>query len=174
MTTPNGSPAWTRTATAATYGGHTDKSNYQQQSVCNPRTDVDAGEYIRAAEDLATAVRVSPFAILSLTCNDSGTPAAPTVSFVVQSNGQTTSSYSGDTPPSGFPTCTRNGDGDVTIQWDTLLSDAYGEEAAPNIKAVFPNRIATHTLDDYRTISVVARDTSGNPVADATIGVMVF
>lgn len=128
MTVPNGSPAWTRSADATVYGGHPDKRDYQGQGVVNPQTDISAAEFLRMTADLAAVVRVAPFAVLRIQCDDT-TPNDPTVLSVNQQTGIVSTSYAGMSPPTGFPTAERNGDGDITITWDSDYPDEFGEIA---------------------------------------------
>jgi hypothetical protein len=128
MTTPTGSPAWTGTADATVYGGHPDKRDYQAQGVVNPQTDISAAEFQRLCADLAAIVRVSPFAVLHIECDDT-TPGPPTVTSVRQQTGVAATAYLGDDAPAGFPAVTRNGDGDITITWDASYSDDFGQVA---------------------------------------------
>lgn len=172
MTTPAGSPAWSHTATSGTYGGHANKHDYQQQGVCNPLTDVSAEQFLRLTEDVAALVRASAFGFMELVCDDT-TPDDPTVNFVSQLSGRTIVSYAGDAPPPGFPEATRNSDGNVTIQWPATLDDAYGVAAAPSLLGAIPNRKATITMDDSRTVTVAALNAAGAAEANATIGLWV-
>jgi len=125
MTTPTGDPAWARTSDASTYGGHPEKRNYAGQDSVNPKTDVSAQEFIRLCADVAGLARVAPFAVITLTCNDT-TPAAPTINSARQMNGVSTNGYPGDAAPVGFPAGARVGDGSVTLTWPEEQLDDYG------------------------------------------------
>lgn len=124
-TTPNGYPAWVRSADHTTYGGHADKTNYQSQGVVNPQTDIGAEAFTRLVADLEAIQRTAPWCVLTVTCNDAS-PAAPTITVINQMTGVRTASYSGDAAPSGYPSAARNGNGDVTITWATSYADPYG------------------------------------------------
>lgn len=127
--TPTGSPAWVRTADHTNYGGNTEKRNYQSQGVVNPETDVGAEDFARLAADVAAVARTSPFCVITFLQDDS-TPDDPTVEYVNMMTGIRTTSYDGGTPPSGFPTVTRNGDGDVSITFESNYSDDYAVSGA--------------------------------------------
>jgi hypothetical protein len=129
---PTGSPAWVRNSDHTTYGGNTAKTNWHSQGVTNAQTDVGAEAFCRMVEDLSAVVRTAPFAVLTVKCNDSS-PAAPTILQINQMTGVTLVSYAGNTPPAGYPSGARNGDGDVTITWSTALSDDYGVSGNINI-----------------------------------------
>jgi hypothetical protein len=122
--TPNGDPAWLRTADTTTYGGNLNKTNYQGQGVVNARTDVDATEFVRLTEDLAAVVRTAPLAEITFTSDDTGANN-PTVDVVNLMTGIRATSYAGGTPPAGFPTVARVSDGVVDITFSTTLTDAY-------------------------------------------------
>lgn len=130
---PTGNPSWVRSVGFEDYGGHAQKQNYQSQGVVNPRTDVGAEAFARLTSDLAAAVRTVPFAIITFTCNDSS-PAAPTVHSVLMQTGISLVSYPGASPPSGFPSAARVGDGAVTFTFAETYDDPYGVEAAFGIQ----------------------------------------
>lgn len=179
MTTPTGSPAWTRSAEATVYGGHQNKRDYQAQGVVNPQTDVSAAEFKRLCADLAAVVRVAPFAVVRLSCDDS-TPAEPTVHAVFQQTGTTTTDYSGDNPPEGFPAVTRNGDGDVTIAWDADYKDDYGEIAPIAIRFAQASLLGSaagsvvHEIVDDHTLRLRAFLADGSAAQDAEISIEVW
>lgn len=129
MTTPTGSPTWTRTANHTHFGGHLQKRNYLSKTVINPKTDVDASELIRAANNLAEVCRTAPKCIITFTCDDTGTND-PTVHYVSALFGEYTQDYDGGSPPTGFPSVTRSGDGDVDITFASSYSDAYSVAGA--------------------------------------------
>jgi hypothetical protein len=124
-TTPNGSPAWTRSSDYVTYGGDPSKANYQSQGVVNPRTDVGAEAFARLVADTASVMRTCEFASMTIVCDDV-TPGPPTVQNCRLMTGVTAISYVGDAPPAGFPSVARNGDGDVTVTFDASYTDPYG------------------------------------------------
>ncbi len=125
MTTPLGLPAWSRSADHTYYGGHLQKTNYLNQGTIDPLTDVSAEAICRAAEDLAAIARTAPFCILHYACSDS--PAGPpTISAVNLMTGVETAGYFGDTPPTGFPYGSRNGNGQCSFLFADTYTDAYG------------------------------------------------
>src|SRR6186713_133372 len=127
MTTPNGDPAWVRTSTAETMGGHINKRNYQLVGVVNPETDVDASEFLRLAVDVASNSRVAAFSKLVAQCADSGTPTNPTITSIEQMTAVSTAGYLGDSPSHvSFPLAYRIGDGAFTATWPVTVDDEYG------------------------------------------------
>lgn len=170
---PTGNPAWVRTAAFTTYGGDTNKRNHLSKGVIDPETDVGAEEFSRMVEDLAAAVRVIPFCTIRYTCNDTS-PAAPTVHVVqIQTSSPQLVDYAGDNPPSGMPTLTRNGDGDVTITLSATYADAYGVSGAMVIRAATGGLVGTSAgtlpveLTGDSTARARAFDDAGAAVADA-------
>lgn len=127
--TPTGSPAWTRTAGISQYGGNVDKRNYMGIGPIDALTDWSAEEFCRMTADVVAMVRTSAFAAMTVLCNDTS-PAAPTIEFVCLMTGVRTTSYAGDAAPSGFPSASRNGDGDVTITFASSYADEYGVSAS--------------------------------------------
>lgn len=123
--TPTGGPAWLRTAAFTTYGGHSSKENYLSRGAIDANTDVAAEEFSRMVSDVAATVRTAPFAVIGYLNNDSS-PAAPTVETVYMMTGVRTSSYAGGSPPTGFPSAARNGNGDVTFTFAASYADEYG------------------------------------------------
>jgi len=117
--TPTGNPAWVRSNGHTAYGGNVNKTNYQSVGTINPRTDLSAENLCRIAADLAAVARVSPFAVVTFTCDDT-TPAAPTVSNYYAMAG-------------AAPIATRNGNGDVTFAWSGTYNDDYGVAGRANI-----------------------------------------
>ena len=130
--TPSGSPTWTRTADHTTYGGATDKKNYQSQGAVNARTDVTAEQFVRLAADMSSVVQTADLAVLVVTGNDTAT-SDPTVNSVQMMTGRNVSGYSGGSPPAGFPSVTRIADGHMRITFSTSLTDDYGVSGKVNI-----------------------------------------
>jgi hypothetical protein len=110
--TPTGDPVWVHTSDHTTYGGDTEKQNYQSEGTINPKTDVDAENFSRLVADLEAVGRTAAFASVTYTQDDTGTND-PTV---VDYDGQSGSA----------PTGVRNSDGHVTWTWDASYTDAYG------------------------------------------------
>lgn len=171
---PTGSPAWVRANSHAEYGGHVDKRNWHSQGVINGRTDVGAEAFVRMCADLEALHRVAPFSVLKILCND-GVPAAPTIQVVNQMNGYRSASYAGGSPPSGFPSGARNGNGDVTITWASSYLDPYGVSGAINIRSAIARSIGTAARSEpVELVSAVAvrvrilNSTSGAAVSDPT------
>ena len=127
--TPNGSPAWVRNADHTTYGGNAEKTNYQSRGVINALTDVGAEEFVRMVSDLAAVVRTAPFCVINVTGRDS-TVQDPTVNRVTLQTGATASSYDGGSPPAGFPSVTRVGDGNYLVTFAATYADPYSVSGA--------------------------------------------
>lgn len=122
---PSGSPIWTRTAVHTQYGGDVNKRNLLSVGVVDAQTDVGAEEIARLSADLSALANTSPFAVITYLNNDAS-PAAPTILKVYGQIGVITSSYSGNAPPTGFPSAVRNGNDDVTFTFASSYTDPYG------------------------------------------------
>lgn len=122
---PTGSPAWSRAVSFEDYGGNVDKENYLSEGAINPLTDVDAAAFSRMTSDLAAVVRTAPFLVATYSADDAGT-SDPIVEFVWMMTGRVATPFLGSTPPAGFPTFERTGDGQVTITFDATYADEYG------------------------------------------------
>lgn len=149
-----------RSASHIDYGGDTNKTNWHSQGVTNARTDVGAEAYCRMSEDLSAAARTAPWTVLTVQCDDS-TPAAPTIVAINQMTGVRVASYLGSAPPAGFPSATRNGNGDVSITWATSYTDAYGVAgkihiigATVGIQGITP-LVHAYELDDLNADGLV-------------------
>jgi hypothetical protein len=181
---PTGAPAWVRSSDHTTYGGDQNKTNWHTQGATNPRTDVAAEAFCRLADDLAACMRTAPFCTLTMTCDDA-TPANPSVTVVNQMTGVRVTSYAGGSPPAGFPTCIRNGNGDVTITWATSYTDDYGvagnvhivhhEITAHGSVALIPVGVLTDTNVDGLNEAVRVRifTTAGAAAASPTFSLSV-
>lgn len=123
--TPNGLPAWTRTAGFEQYGGDIDKRNFASRGAINPKTDVGAEAFSRMVGDLAALARTAPFAVMVVVCDDT-TPGPPTVEWCALMTGIRAVSYVGNAPPAGFPSVARNGNGDFTVTFAASYDDPYG------------------------------------------------
>ena len=129
MTIPAGSPAWLRTNDFTTYGGDPNKKNFAARGVVNPRTDVGAEGFSRLASDVAAVMRTAEFCSMRVLVRDTA-PIGATVESCRLMTGATAASYDGATPPPGFPTVTRNGNGDVSVTFDEEYVDEYGVTGA--------------------------------------------
>lgn len=139
---PSGVPPWLRTNSIEHYGGNVDKQNYLSRGAIDALTDVDASQFSRIAADIAALQRVMPFCTLTLLCSDS-VPAAPTIEYVHMQTGFTSSGYLGSSPPTGFPSAERNGNGDVTITFASSYLDPYSVSGAFSISSLLPGLIHT-------------------------------
>lgn len=122
MTTPNGTPAWTRSSDHTYYGGHVSKRNYNDEPIVNPKTDVGADAIMRMAADLAAVSRMAHFA--AMTIQTSTGANAPTVTACQMMTGSISSSYSGTNPPTGFPEVHGVSDG----VWRVKIGGAYQDD----------------------------------------------
>ena len=178
MTTPNGLPAWTRTATHTIYGGHTEKENYLSLGMIDATTDLDAAHIQRLAADLEAVVRTAPMATITLTMNDAGA-AAPTITSVFMMTGVNETSYEGTDAPAGYPTAARVTDGVVTVSLATTYSDPYGvagDYAIGHAKACFQGTVAGDctVTTSGSDITVYAWDATGAAFSDGTISLTVW
>lgn len=130
---PTGLPVWARTRSHTDVGGNTNKRNYLSRGAIDALTDVGAEALCRLAADLEAIGRTAPFATITYLCND-GSPAAPTIECVYGMIGVRTTSYAGGSPPAGFPSAARNGNGDVTFTFASSYNDPYSVAGAFAIK----------------------------------------
>ena len=179
MATPKGSPPWEHTAGIADYGGHTEKHNYLSIGPINPLTDVTAEAIMRMAQDLVCVTNTAAFAELTMQQDDS-TPDDPTVTSARIMTAVATSSYAGDSPPTGFPTCIRQSDGVVRITFSSSYNDAYGVSGDLAIVAVVPSVCGStaayctwESINDY-TIDINTWDAAGAAETDQKITVIVY
>ncbi len=137
--TPEGLPAWTRTAGISQYGGHVDKQNYLSRGVIDPLTDIGAEGYSRLTADLAAAAITAPmFVCTFLNALSGGDPPTIEAAFFMP-YGAITISYVGDDPPPGFPEAGQVGAGQVQFVFESSYVDAYG------VAGSFAPRIAVAT-----------------------------
>ena len=146
---PTGNPAWARSNGHTAYGGNVNKVNYQSVGTINPRTDLSAENICRMAADLAAVARTAPFAVITFTCNDA-VPAAPTISSYYAMAGSS-------------PTGSRNGDGNVTFDWENSYTDDYGISATANIVAA---TVTVHTAPGIAAYACVQLLSSGGTISD--------
>jgi hypothetical protein len=170
MTEIVGSPPWTRTAGAASYGGSTTKTNFQSVGVINAKTDVGAAAINRAAVDIAACVRTAAFAVIRYHCHDS-VPAAPELNVILTQPG-ITEAYAGDYAPTGFPSGARNGDGDCTFTFDASSTDEMGVSGAwaPSgciASGSTDGTAATYTISGQTVRIIVYSLSTGNVVQNA-------
>lgn len=126
---PTGAPPWLRTTSFEHYGGNANKQNYLGRGAIDALTDVAAEEFSRAMSDLAAAVRSAPFMIARVQCNDTS-PAAPTILWIAMMTGVREAGYAGGSPPAGFPSWARNGNGAVTMTLASSYADDYAVAGA--------------------------------------------
>lgn len=122
MTTPNGSPAWVRANDFTTYGGHLSKRNYQDIPIINPKTDVSAEALCRLAADLAAVQRTAFFAALTFSPAD---PSHPSVTNVRLMTGITSTPYTGNAPPTGYPSVAYQSTGYYIVTFATSYADPF-------------------------------------------------
>lgn len=151
--TPAGNPLWLRNATggAATienFGGHLEKQNYLGRRGIDAITDLDAESVARLTADAVAIANTVPIAVVSFECIDTGSyelygvtfpaPHAPWITGVHLCTGVRLVRYLGDRARATLPSATRNGTGDVTIEFPVTMTDAYGVEGALTIAHVKP------------------------------------
>jgi len=175
---PTGVPAWMRANNYASYGGHLNKRNFASRGAINPKTDVGAEAFSRITGDLAAVARTAPFAILQVQCDDV-TPAAPTILYVALMTGVRSVSYLGSSPPTGFPSATRNGNGDFTLTFAASYADPYGvtgatslTQAKATLNGIFAG-LATATIASATEVRVRAFIAAGTAKANALVTVTV-
>ncbi len=139
--TPSGSPPWMRVNSLVHYGGDINKENYLSRDSIDALTDVSASQFSRLAADVAALQRVMPFCTMTFICHDSA-PAAPTVEYVHMQTGNTSVSYEGNAPTTGFPSLARNGNGDVSITFASTYSDPYSVSGSFAITSAIPSLIS--------------------------------
>jgi hypothetical protein len=179
---PTGDPAWVRTSSLETYGGHAEKRNHLGQGSIDALTDVSAEEFSRLTADLAAIMRTAPFGSYWFVCNDTS-PAAPTIVAVNSMIGIRTTPYEGDAAPPGFPSAVRNGTGDVTFTWDASYTDPYGVAGVFGVANPYGNATAVNgNISKLKfgytpgglTLQVQAFDTSNVALADALVSFSVY
>lgn len=138
-----GSPSWTRSATAATYGGHSELEDFAAQGAVDPKTDISAAEYKRICADVAAIQRTAALARIRLVCRDTPSALPPTVKEVAVQSGLRLQQYTGNAPPSGFPTITRYANGAILVVLPATLADDFGITAAPEVHSVQGSIIAS-------------------------------
>lgn len=178
MATPTGSPAWSRTASADTYGGGALKTNYQSQGVTNPQTDLGAEEYSRMAGDTAAAVRVASLASIVFTADDVS-PADPTVTIVSAMFGTYSTSYDGGNPPTGFPAVERVSNGVYDVTYEATSTDDAGVSQAVTILHSYPSvqgstaAYATSSITAANVVRVYVFDGAGAALGSQVVGLEV-
>lgn len=175
--TPSGSPAWTRTADHTQYGGNVNKTDFMSIGSINAKTDVSAAEYCRAASDLAAAARTAPMWVITYLNNDSS-PAAPTVEIALGMTGVSLVSYAGGSPPAGFPSAARNGNGDVTFTFASSYNDEYGVAGGFSVLSALASVQGTAhrsptTTTTATTVRVRVFDDAGAAVQNARVSLTV-
>lgn len=175
---PAGAPYWVGTASPEQYGGNENKRNYLQQGAIDPETDVTAEQLQRLAADLAAIARVAPFATLTITCNDT-TPAAPTITYATTGAGGYVASYEGDSPPTGFPSASRLGDGSVRVTFATTYTDAFGVVGALSIKgatsSLYGATVGSVQSDVlFNVIDYTVTDNTAAAIQDATFSTVIY
>ena len=176
--TPSGNPPWMRTNDLTHYGGDVNKENYLSRGAIDALTDVDAAQFSRLAADMASLQRVMPFCVLTLLCSDSS-PAAPTIEFVHMQTG-ISGSYLGSSPPSGFPSASRNSNGDVSITFASTYSDPYSVSGTYAVSSAIPclisataGEVSAELVSDT-VIRLRAFSTAGVAISDARMTVSVW
>lgn len=129
MTTPNGNPAWTRSADHTFYGGDLSKKNYADLPIVNPQTDVGADHLQRIAADLAAVTLMAEFATLDIQMPGASSYASTVYECAMMTGRYVGAGYSGSSPPTGFPTVTAVRDGVIDVKFTGVYSDPYSVSA---------------------------------------------
>lgn len=176
---PTGSPAWLRSNDFTSYGGNLNKQNYLLRGVIDPATDISAEQFARMTADLSAMCRVIPFATITLTMNDTA-PAAPTISRAMMQTGVRTTSYSGGSAPSGFPSAARVSNGVCTVTFASSYTDEYGVTGAFSVQSPIvqlngtSSQFASVTRDSATQVTIRAWTDAGAAVSDPTVTLMVW
>lgn len=179
--TPTGSPAWLRSNDFTSYGGNLNKQNYLLRGVVDPYTDLDAAEFARMTADLAALQRVAPFANLIIQMNDTS-PAAPTIQRAHMMTGIRTTSYSGSSAPSGFPSAARTSNGVCTVTFASSYTDDYSVSGTfavqcpivQYIGGIGSARTVQCSRDSATQLTVKVTDDAGAAVSDPLIALTVW
>lgn len=180
-TIPTGSAPWLRTQSFVDYGGDANKTDYLGIGIINPKTDVSAAQLQRLANDIAAIGRSTPLVTIGWTCNDTA-PAVPTITLCRgMAWNYDGAGYAGDTPPTGYPSAARNGDGDITITFASSYTDSYGVSGALALHGAAPsatsygNYICDYSLPTSLTIRLVIYvANSGAATTDKSGSVMIW
>jgi hypothetical protein len=175
--TPTGLPAWTRTASIEQYGGHVEKENYLSLDAIDPLTDITAQGYSRLTADAMAAALTAPFAVITFIHNP-GQPVS--ISTVYMMTGVRLTSYSGASPPSGFPGAVEGSSGQTVFTFASSYSDPYAA-AGPFVPrhgqataqgSLFTNCVVTTS---GQTVTVGMFDAAGAALsAQRTITLVVY
>jgi len=179
-TTPTGLPAWTRTATAATYGGDTGKRDLGGIGKVNAKTDVGAADWLRLCSDCARAVRTAPLFWARITIAYSSAPSVTTMT--VQPMWGDAETYAGT--PSGdyvptvtvsgtslvlaFPDCTETVD---SVNW-LVVPDEFGVSGSCQMMAATvtsPGGIDTATISSNGTVLTIPGCTTDGDVISLVV-----
>jgi hypothetical protein len=153
-TTPAGRPAWERANDHTSYGGHSEKRNYQGIPVINPRTDVGAEHLARLAADLAAVQRTAAFGVLVFTARDS-TTADPLVSVADLMTGVYSGApYDGGNPPTGYPSVTRSGDGQYQVTFAASYDDPYAVEGTLALTSCEATAAKVGSTDTFTSVAL--------------------
>ncbi len=176
--TPEGLPAWTRTAGISQYGGHVDKQNYLSRGVIDPLTDIGAEGYSRLTADLAAAAITAPmFVCTFLNALSGGSP--PTVEAALfMPYGAITISYVGDDPPPGFPEAGQVGAGHTRFLFESSYVDHYGVVGtfAPYMAQATGHGttfVSCSALISSNTVDVYCWDAAGNALEQKRVTLVV-
>lgn len=178
LVVPTGSPAWTRATGFGFYGGNVNKENYLQRGPIDALTDLGAEDFSRMVADLAACARSAHFGVITHICNDSS-PAAPTVEFCSLMTGVRLTSYAGGSPPAGFPSAARNGNGDVTFTFAASYADEYGVVGAYTPRDPTGNLVGTAAgqpvfVVSGSTVRIRAFDGGGAAISDARVSWLIY
>lgn len=179
-TTPAGSPSWTRTVDVSDYGGDAQKSDYLNIGPVNPRTDVSCAQFLRLVADMASATRAMPLCTIEFTCRDTLTTDPLITSVTGQIWSYSGSGFDGGSPPTGYPTVTRIGDGHVRVTFASSYSDDFGVSGDIAVRAAIPSSASTtygaaHDVISSTVVDVwLANHTTGAAAVDGSGSVTIW
>lgn len=167
MTAPSIGPLWSRTASAAGYGGHARLRDYCDIGAVNANTDVTAAQYKRLARDAAAIALTTPIVTMVVNYLSSGSifvvdyckPAwAPAV----------TTRYIGTAPPSSlYPAVAKTtlSPPGCSVTLPSSAQDEFGVSADVLIRVVNPCRPGVYWTPSSTTVAQLDGFTPDAPVA---------
>lgn len=164
MTVPAGSPIWTRSAAASTYGGSLGKKNYGGIGAINANTDVTAEQWNRLTADLAGVASMTPLCMLQL--NHIG--SAIYIDYCAPCwTAPWREQYLGSSPPSAlYPSAVLLSATQVQLTFPQTATDEFGVAAGIAFQMAIPLALATYWIPPIASGVIVIEGVSttvGNP-----------
>src|SRR5512147_559298 len=150
MTTPTGSPIWTRATVAADYGGKATLHDYGDIGSVNANTDVNAAQYLRLCADLSAVAKTAP--LCQMVIHHTGGAWLVTYCKPLWAP-EVVVAYDGATPPSSaYPSVIEDTASTCGVEFPaTPTGGDFSETGALIIRAVFPAGVSTvswQSIDD--------------------------